>query len=239
MSQRESTPTVSELVGRNMRRIREEHGVVLADISRAAKDAGLTWDPSAVSRIETGKRDLTLEEFLALPLVMTLAINQNVTLTQLLDGLKIATYVDSFGRGILGYFVLAMLAEPMAATSPSSPQTIGVVVNKLLNEGKRVIQARRADTDERSAARELQSIADDLGVHVADVSRAAEALWGRHTISPTQERERRLLELKADLSQPTHVRTLRGHITRQLMSELREYFDKRGSREEDDDGASA
>ena len=28
----------------------------------------------------------------------------------------------------------------------------------------------------------------------------------------------------ADLSSPTSVRTMRGHLTRQLMAELRDYF---------------
>lgn len=238
MSQREPTPTVSELIGRSMRQIREEHGIVLADVSRAARDLGLTWDPSAVSRLETGKRALTVEELIALPLIMTLAINQTVTLVQLLDGLEIRSFADNFGRGIIGIHVLAMLAEPaLAARIP--PENVSEIASRVLDEDKRTMQLKRANTEERSAFRELQAVADELGVSAADVSRAAEDLWGKFTMSPSRERERRLIESGADLSQPTRVRTLRGHITRQLMVELHEYFETRNQRRKGGDNGTS
>ncbi|MFI6732085.1 helix-turn-helix domain-containing protein [Nonomuraea sp. NPDC050451] len=241
MSQREPTPTVTGLIGQNMRRIREEHGIVLADVSRAARDLGLTWDPSAISRIETGKRDLNLEEFLALPLVMTLAVNQTVTLVQLLDGLGLVTIMDSFGRGFIGQYVLAMLAEPALAARPDiAPEKVSAIVSRHLHMDKRTAQARRVDTEERSVHRELQAVADELGVHVDDVKQATRELWGKYTMSPYQEREQRLVGSGVDLSQPNKVRTLRGHITRQIMNELREYFETRNKkRKEDDDGTSS
>src|SRR5215217_2388487 len=82
--EQEETRTVTQIVGANMRRIREERSKVLHDVASAARELGLTWDASAVSRIETGKRDLTLEEFLAVPLIMTVALNDTVTMADLL-----------------------------------------------------------------------------------------------------------------------------------------------------------
>jgi hypothetical protein len=43
----------------------------------------------------------------------------------------------------------------------------------------------------------------------------------RH-MSFRKERERRLLESAEDLTNPNHVKTVRGNITRQLMRELRD-----------------
>ena len=109
--EREETRTITQIVGANMRRIRESRAKVLHDVATAARDLGLTWDPSAVSSIETGKRDLTLEEFLALPLVMTLALNEIVTLADLLEAdVEDELLLSSFGRFTSLYYVRPMLA---------------------------------------------------------------------------------------------------------------------------------
>jgi hypothetical protein len=127
----------------------------------------------------------------------------------------------AIGTNILPVF--AMLAEPF--TTFVKPEYIpGDIIRKDLDEEKVKAQIAREPDEERGTYREMQAVADELGVRVDDLMKACEALWGEYVISPSSERERRLLASGADLSNPTSVRTVRGHITRQLMAELRDYF---------------
>jgi hypothetical protein len=226
MEERETTRTVAQVVGQNMRRLRESRAKVLHDVASAARDLGLTWDASAVSRIETGRRDLTLDEFLALPLVMTLALNDTVTMVDLLQvDIDRDVFVKSFERTPSILNVLAMLAEPYVAfVKPQYADKPGESARPYLEAAKVSAQVAREPAEERSSYREMQALADEFDVRVKEVMAACSALWGEHTLSPSGERERRLRNSGADLSNPASVRTLRGHITRQLTAELRDHF---------------
>jgi hypothetical protein len=236
------TRTITQVIGANMRRIRESRAKVLHDVSTAARDLGLTWDASAVSRIETGKRGLDLEEFVALPIVMTLALNEPVTMADLLDlDADEATNLKNFDRRIGVVHVFPLLAEPWFIVFGGHDmelegEALSQVVRKSLDAEKVRAQVAREPDEERGIYRELQAVADELGVKVGELIKACKVLWGEYTISPTDEREKRLLNSGADLSNPTSVRTLRGHITRQLMTELRDYFGGRQRDEEPSNG---
>lgn len=231
MSQ-EELRNVAQVIGQNMRRIRDGRAVVLADVASAARDLGMTWDSSMVSRIETGRRELTLEEFLALPLVMTLALNEPVTLWDLLGAEDFGGIeLRSFNRKVSPSVVLPVLAQPFLKLIEAEEHlqlgggTISDVVAKSLDDAKRRAQARREPAEEREAHREIQELADELEVKVNDILAAMNELWGRGSVSLSHERERRLVKSGADLSRPASVRTMRGHITRQLMTELREWIE--------------
>ena len=222
---REETRTITQVIGANMRRLREDRAVVLRDVANAARDLGLSWDASAVSRIETGRRELSLEEFLALPLVMTLALDETVTMVDLLQvDAEEDHLLRSFGRNASTVYVTPMLAEPFLAFRGKSKvgEIASGIVREWLDEEKRKAQIAREPDEERSAARDMQSVADEFGVSLSSVFEAYNELWDAASLG--SERERRLLESGANLSNPTSVRTLRGHLTRQLMAELRDYF---------------
>ncbi|WP_449064792.1 helix-turn-helix domain-containing protein [Planomonospora algeriensis] len=234
----EDPSTVAQLIGRNIRRLREARGKVLRDVSEAARAFGMTWDPSAVSRIETGRRDLTIEELLALPRVLTLALDEPVTLVDLLPTLEDGYTVSSFGRRVSLTHVIELLAEPGFAWFHQPVQhKVREIISEWVTEEKRKAQLERAGGDAEETYEELQALADELGVGTGNLMLAYRDLWGPFAGSVSGERERRLLESGADLSQPTKVRTLRGHITRQLMAELRDYFAERRPAAEGHDGA--
>jgi len=67
-----------------MRRVREKYGKTTRDVAGAARELGIDWNGEAVSRIERGKRELRLGEFLRLPAVLTLTVNHVVLLGELL-----------------------------------------------------------------------------------------------------------------------------------------------------------
>jgi hypothetical protein len=213
---------IQDVIRANMRRVREEHAVVLADVARAAREVGVPWDPSSLSKIETGKRDFTFEEFAKLPLILTVACNDVVTFADLLpfDPDRDTTVIN----------LVWLLAEPFL--NAYAPEGMGVPKynRKHLDDEKREIQKARVPTEDAKAYEESENIAAELGVPGWDVRRALVNLADlRHegcarwrNPSLRYEREQRLLDSGEDLSDPNHVRALRGNITRQLMRELRD-----------------
>lgn len=217
-----SVTGVSVLIGRNMRRLREQHARVLADVAAASRRLGVTfkWDASAVSRIETGRRVLTIDEVCRLPAVMTLALDRPVDLVDLLadvDGVPLDPE-----RGILG---LPFLHHDLSRI-PAASALIQVIVAALDKwQGRPTREAQEARLEQPgdvwtfAIARELDTDADALRAAIAEMG------WS----SFDGERERRLQATATDMGNAAHVRTLRGHIRRQLIRELRERLDKQPS----------
>jgi len=58
------------VVTENMRRIRTERGLLQEDVAMAARWVGLMWSSITVTQIESGSRQLSLDEVLLLPLVL-------------------------------------------------------------------------------------------------------------------------------------------------------------------------
>lgn len=218
--------TVTQVIGANMRQLRERRAKVLHDVATSARELGLTWDASAVSRIETGKRDLSLEEFLALPLVMSVALNEVVSLVDLLEmDPEQRIFIKSFDQETFVLPLFAMLAEPwLAFVKLTHRDTAGETIQAHLQEKMTKVHTARAPDEDPSTLRETYEIAGELGVKPGEVTAACQALWGENTFLLSWEREKRLSNSGADLSSPTTVRTLRGHISRQLRAELRDYF---------------
>lgn len=59
------------IVGERLKQFREEQGLRQADIATAAAACGLAWGRSSVAALESGTRNLSLEEVLLLPLVVS------------------------------------------------------------------------------------------------------------------------------------------------------------------------
>jgi transcriptional regulator with XRE-family HTH domain len=59
----------------NMRRIRHERGVLQEDVAMAARWVGVMWSSTTVAQIESGTRQLSLDEFLLLPLILRCKIS--------------------------------------------------------------------------------------------------------------------------------------------------------------------
>jgi transcriptional regulator with XRE-family HTH domain len=212
-------PTVAQIIARNMRRIRETRGKTQLDVADAARAIGPAWTTTVVSRIEGGRRDLTLEEFLALPLVLTLALNQSVTLVDLLSTVDEHPYVSSYGRRGHITDVQALLAEPGVLALRIS--MIPDHVRDTLDRGRRQAQIAQALNGDGPPAG-TEAIAAKLGITLPELAKACEALWDQPTIEA--ECEHRLLTSGVDLSNAPKTRLLAEHITRQLMTELNEHL---------------
>jgi hypothetical protein len=78
------------------------------------------------------------------------------------------------------------------------------------------IAASKGDAERKAA--------DKLSVDPLVLAVGAAKLWGR---SLTAERDRRISDRAADVVSPRTRQALRGHTTRELLTELRQHFDNR------------
>src|SRR5439155_26501278 len=60
-----------QLVGDRVRALRQAAGRRQEDLAAAAREYGFDWVRGTVASIEAGQRRVTLEEFLALPTILT------------------------------------------------------------------------------------------------------------------------------------------------------------------------
>ena len=215
----EERQLIENVLTRGMRREREKRGKTLEDVCKAAADVGITWDTSTLSRIEMNKRQIWLYEFVAMPLIMTMACGEPVTLGDLLN-------LDDFdGDEIVAVARLApMLAESQRAVWPGEDWgQLREFVTGDLEVAVREVQASRVPDEGASSLQELEGFADRLGVPTGAVMGA---IWdlanaGDWTYrQPRLEREHRLVERGEDLSQGGRIKVLRSHITRKMEREI-------------------
>lgn len=198
---------LSVAVGRQVRKFREGAGRSQDEFADAARRAGLDWTRASVASLETGRRGLSVEEFMLLPMA-----------------LKILTGRDQWRLGDLlpdGWIRM-----------PSGLRTTARSLRDLL-EGESVedweVQAGTA-REMREAATRLQQqreavrhAARRLEVEPETVSRLADQIWRR---SFNQERDARIVGAgEADMS-PRRIQALRGHVTRALINELRQALER-------------
>lgn len=221
-----SVGTVSGLVAANMRRLREARVKPLQDVAEAAKELGVGWDRSTISRIETGKRELTVDECVALPRVLSLAFGEAITLADLLTpaGDPAIAKFDSFGWQLPLGEALYALAEPLFTVFDLSPyesakKHVCDTAATVLELRMRQAQVSREETERLTREQEIAAVARELGATEAEVRAAYTKLWGGSSLRRTREVVLTLSE--GALSNPARVRTMRGHATRQLMDELR------------------
>jgi transcriptional regulator with XRE-family HTH domain len=206
-------PGLAEVVGRSVRAAREEIGMSQDLVARLLRGYGLNWTRSALAKFERGERDtLTFEQLVILALALLR------TPASLVEGAEWVTLgPDSRMRGS----ALAQLLRgdpgawlndddfdvPLWREAVKITQRVPGKVSSSFDVWRLAAWAA-GDTEARAARR--------LGRKPVEVARAAYRLWGRNL---AEERDHRL-----HLDEEVGARSLpalRGHITRQLMDELR------------------
>ena len=61
---------LSSTIGERLRAWRESAGLTQENVARAARNHGFDWKAATVGVIETGRREVSLQELLALPLIV-------------------------------------------------------------------------------------------------------------------------------------------------------------------------
>ncbi len=216
-----------------MRALRAEHHCTADDVAEAARRFGLRWQRSTVASIETGKRGLSAEELLMLPIVMTQALSEvtddviDVSLGYLLDvEAELSDGVEMLPQG-----AHELLAQKPVTTGRRAgfrfPKFVAEVLEKLDPGGKHRADQRRIEqlwpdvhghvtinfdhlfAVTRAASGEAeQKAARKLGVSGLDIAAVSFRLWG-HGL--TEERD----------SRAGDNATRRGHVSRALAEDIR------------------
>ena len=229
----EKPPTLNAVVGRNLRRLREQDGMTQDQLARRLRQLGLAWTRPTVAAVELGRKTLDVEELV----LLSLAFGARTNAILAGDGrVQVCEAAPTLG---VVRAVLASDEEVMKRTvrdvGPPNPED--VVMNfiqkatvsldrlailapdvplSVLQE--KAAEAARGDV-EQAAARKLSCSPSDLAV-------AAFGRWGR---SLTDERDARVSTAYLEEASPRATQARRGHITRQLLEELKPILRKAGS----------
>lgn len=225
------TPGLASAIGQRLRALRDEHGVTADTLAMQARRLGLGWQRSTVGTIEAGRRRLTGEELLLLPLLLSMALPVTVTLRDLLDR-DIALTGDlvmtpgGFRQllderaSLYGGYRLTSQRPAAAGDDAQSSVELWRRIERLwpdVHGGSRLDLARLRAVERAAVGEAEQKAARTLECSALDVSAVAHRLWGRGL---TEERDRRVAALGHLDDPPAAVRVRRGHVTRALVDEL-------------------
>lgn len=212
---------------------------------------GLHWTQSTVTAVETGRRELTLEEFVALASATGMPAHEWFPGNQwvLISGEPAITpaYITERGLRILFGGAEGDLEREWDAPTARKPTEVSYKeVDDLANAltGGLVDEAAEEDFEqhvatieaafldaqneaERKAARALtQRLEDHLWrkLNGYDIAFLAHRVWGR---SLTAERDARLAETTTGNESARRLQAKRGHITRALVKELEQLISSR------------
>jgi transcriptional regulator with XRE-family HTH domain len=226
------TPDLASAIGQRLRALRDEHGVTADTLAMQARRLGLGWQRSTVGTIEAGRRRLTGEELLLLPLLLSMALPVTVTLRDLLDRDIALTdelvmtpngfrqLLDERAAVYGGYRLTSQRPAAAAGNDPQSSVELWRRIERLwpdVHAGSRLDLARLRAVERAAGGEAEQKAARTLDCSALDVSALAHRLWGRGL---TEERDRRVHESGHDMDTPAAVRVRRGHVTRLLVDEL-------------------
>jgi transcriptional regulator with XRE-family HTH domain len=184
----------------NLSRFREQRGLTQEELARLAAMTGLPWLPVTVHAIERGRRKLSLGEAILLQHLLGVPLSDLAATTEGSIDVEGVVIDDDVWRA---------LAPPEPAKG----------VRRLLDSGAMTLKIG-IDARDRAAEKEAQDEAERkaakrLGIRGVDLVEMAHGLWG-HGL--TAERDRRLSSAGGE------VRARRGHVTRELLDEMRQAF---------------
>lgn len=225
-----AVPGLAAALGGRVRALRDEHGVTADTLAAHARRLGLNWQRSTVGTIEAGRRRLSGDELLLLPLLLSMALPVTVSLRDLLDA-DIALTPDlvmtpTGFQQLLAEKTSLYGGYRLSAGAAHAPgQTASGVedwrrIEQLwpeVNRDARLDLARMRAVQRVAAGEAEQKAARALACRPLEVSAVAHRLWG-HGL--TEERDRRIRSAGHDDDTPAGVRVRRGHVTRSLVDEL-------------------
>jgi transcriptional regulator with XRE-family HTH domain len=203
MDQTKAVP-LRGIVGPLFRQRREELGLRLDDVAEYVRDAGMVgWNRTTVSALELGQRELDLEE------VWLVCAAMEIGLAELL-GRQAPDSAVSVGDA--GTWDFGLIREVLTGERDGLAGRLA---------GVREVQAKRQeelDVERDAGDKTVQRVAHQLGSDPVTVAKFAWALWGRPL---TRERDLRVAQLAEAGASPRTLQALRGHVTRDLVKQLR------------------
>jgi transcriptional regulator with XRE-family HTH domain len=193
MTNREA-PGLNELLvgpGGRIRHLRQQRGWSQDDLAYRAREAGLSWNRSAIAAIEVGRRDIALEEFFVLPAIFEQPMHL------ILGGAR--RRVRAGTRTVTAGDLRELLTDPKTARA---------IRRQIMVEAGDWLTPTEAEVN----------VAKVLDIDVRDLPALCFDVWGR---SLYQERDARV-----EAPGSGELAQRRGHITRQLINELRSHLNE-------------
>lgn len=197
--------TLRELIATNLRRLRSGTSVQPEDVAKAATHFGLDWTPAWVSAVERGQKALTAEQLVALPLVLTTALNHRVSLSDLLlgegslhlgkaePGTTVSNYylreimtASPFRRSFLDFVDTELQAAQAEEYQMSAAEKAAEKMREITRANLGDVDIRALKRAEDGAGQAESRLAKKLEIPEIVVIAAAASLWGR---SLTEEKE--------------------------------------------------
>lgn len=221
MSKEVSPVLLQSVITDNMRRIRRERGVLQEDVAMAARWVGVMWSSTTVAQIESGTRQLSLDEFLLLPLILRCKISDLLAVEDedqpvklgfntILDPDAVAELVSTRGPQLKDDQIpmLPGLEEKLDKKIKEAIKFTGL--EPTLLSYLKVREGARGEA-ERKAAQALKFPA-------VEITALAIREWGR---SLTEERD---VRAEKQASEGKETRAVRGHVTRALLSDIEDVY---------------
>ena len=204
--------TLQQVVAKNVRRLRHEKNLRQEDVATAARRSGLRWTGVTVTQLESGKRSITMEEFVLLPMMLRCTLADlvehdglvQITESALLPAVTIQSLVSEHAEVATGDTEIPWIPALETALDNKVKDAVwrahfvpSLLSYLLVREGSQ-------GEAERKAAITLKAMSP------AEVAAYSLRCWGR---TLTEERDARAAEQMGD----KEARAVRGHITRTLL----------------------
>ena len=219
--------TLAQVIGANMKKLREEAGLRQADFAELLKMLGLVdgWTRDTVASVEAGRRALSVDELIALGHISPGG------LVQLFAGegsVQIAGTRWPSAKDLDLDRVRAVIAGGDSLAASDKPFQVQAEERKRRGSKNASESGVLTDIRIRTGAYTRDEAAKRLGVSVKRIDRMSQRLWGQSLWHEHVDRVRKRVPKEAS---GRSIDATRGHVTRQLLAELREELkQKKGSR---------
>lgn len=219
----ETVRAIREVIGEQVRRLREEAGLRQDDLSRAARLYGLTWDRARIGDLERGEKALDAEELALVPVFLGVALGRPVTLKDLVPVdvlIQLSPTTTGTGEAVLAVYAAELVGGFVTAEGGELVPGVAATVVAMNDNGRAVVGIAPDDAEVKAARK--------LGVPPIRVAETALRLWG---CSLSERRDRMVAERADAGSDPDRLRAIRGRVTRVLVNEMEQAI-RLGSAEE-------
>lgn len=216
--------SIPVVLGRNVRAIREHHGLTMADVAKEVRSYGVKWSTGRLTQVEHGEGAATIQLLLVLALTLSDLTGEKVTPELLLTtdaDVQLTPDQELTGQAFTDVFAgrtTTLLAHDIPEGVQQASETVQRVLetNSVLGDilgGDVTFGAIRAANKARTLADERA--ARKLGLTDTEFLAWSVRLWGKMMSAEVEER-----------AEPGATPQKKGRITRQLMDEMRGAVDR-------------
>lgn len=212
--------SIPVVLGRNVRAIRERHGLTMADVAKEVRSYGVKWSTGRLTQVEHGEGAATIQLLLVLALTLSDLTEEEVTPERLLttdNDVQLSPDQELTGEAFTDVFA-GRTTTLLVHDVPGGVQEASEVVQRVIDTNSALGDILGGDVTFGviREANEARTLADEraarkLGLTDTELLAWSLQLWGKMMSAEVEER-----------AEPGASPQKKGRITRQLMDEMRE-----------------